>query len=207
MIARSLFKKFIFIHIPKTAGTSIATTISRNWKFRTSFDPYVHATAQEMVNRLGDKFHKNYSFTFVRNPWDRLHSLYHFICQKKLNYAKGEHWDQDLLKKRGFKAWLLEDDFWPPYTKNKGPSSQKRNQTYFIQNSNKEIIVKDIFYYERLDADLLKLSKKLGINFTDLMKSKTTKRSDYRDDYCGETIDFVYKYHAEDIKNFGYKFE
>ncbi len=207
MISRGYFKNFVFVHIPKTAGTSIATTISTSWKYKTSFKPYVHATALDIVDILGNKFFQQYSFTFVRNPWERLHSLYYFLCQKELNPLKGELWDQDILIKKGFKSWLLEDDFWPPYTKNIGPSSQKRTQSYFIQDANKKIIVKDIFKYEHLDTDLEKLSNNIGIKFADLVRTKSTQRPDYRRDYCSETIDFVLNYHSEDIQNFEYKFE
>jgi hypothetical protein len=207
MIAKGLFNKFIFIHIPKTAGTSIANKINQSWKYQCSFKPSVHATAYEIKNIIGIDYDHYYSFTFVRNPWDRLNSLYYFLCQKEMFPDKGELWNQNELLKKGFKRWLLEENFWPPYTNNSGPSSQKRSQSYFITNHEKSIIVNDVFKYENLHISLTQLRKKTRINFNYLPVTKATNRKDYREDYCSETIDFVSQYHSDDIKNFGYKFD
>lgn len=104
MIARKIFKGFFFVHIPKTAGTSISTVIVNSQKYRVNFSPTEHATASQIIKILGRNSKKFYSFSFVRNPWDRLNSLYHFLCQKKLSEEKGENWDQQALKNNGFKA-------------------------------------------------------------------------------------------------------
>ena len=206
MIARKFLKKFFFVHIPKTAGTSISTAILSSKKYRVNFFPSEHSTAIEIIDQIGKDSKKYYSFSFVRNPWDRLNSLYYFLCQKKLSPQKGEYWDQSLLIKNGFKAWLLEGDFWPPYTNGLGPSFQKRTQLYFLKNEHNEVLVDDVFKYENLKVDLEILSNKIDVDFKNILTTKSTFRDHYKNDYCTETIDFVNHFHKEDIEKFGYKF-
>ena len=88
-------KKFIFIHIPRTAGTSVARAMSNHiWKFprrpagvakwqeiidNESSLTLEHTDIRQLRDRgvLLDEFYKStFKFTFVRNPWSRLASLY-----------------------------------------------------------------------------------------------------------------------------------
>ena len=67
-------KKIIFIHIPRTGGTSVEKYFnfktSTDWKIKTA----QHLTLAEYDNHYDlDKYFK---FTIVRNPWDRLVSWY-----------------------------------------------------------------------------------------------------------------------------------
>src|SRR5262245_42996639 len=91
----SLQKRFLFVHIPKTAGNSIQSVLRdysedqiialrkeqdgierfglRNPKYKIK----KHSTLSEYHNALGDEqFRILYKFTCVRNPWDRMVSYY-----------------------------------------------------------------------------------------------------------------------------------
>ena len=60
-----------FIHIPRTGGNSIASTILDG---RTAHTPYfVYQRAYP------DEFDEFFKFCFVRNPWDRLVSAYFYL--------------------------------------------------------------------------------------------------------------------------------
>ena len=70
-------KKFIFIHIPKTAGMAIGASVGKS-------NP-AHFEGKEIAKRLASKSRNDsidnyFKFTFVRNPWDRFLSLY-FYCK------------------------------------------------------------------------------------------------------------------------------
>ena len=74
MISHEL--KTIFIHIPRTGGTSIETALVGNnwWKIEPATKHIDWCEAK--------KFYANYwndylKFSVVRNPWDWLVSLYH----------------------------------------------------------------------------------------------------------------------------------
>jgi hypothetical protein len=67
-------KKIIFIHIPRTGGTSVEKYF--NFKYEAGWKPKTaqHLTLQEYSEHYDtDNYFK---FTIVRNPWDRLMSWY-----------------------------------------------------------------------------------------------------------------------------------
>jgi len=80
-------KDFVFIHIPKTAGTSIRSgleigpsgnPVRINHCYGTGHAPAFH-TKNSLGKVLWDKC---FTFTFVRNPWDRVLSWYYFSIKK-----------------------------------------------------------------------------------------------------------------------------
>jgi hypothetical protein len=62
----------IFIHIPKTAGASIALSLFN--------EPPRHVHYRDFEIANPDKFRRYFKFAFVRNPWDRLVSSYFYFA-------------------------------------------------------------------------------------------------------------------------------
>lgn len=66
-------KKLIFIHIPRTGGTSIETSLNPD---RIGS---VHFTLNEAITRWGIDLVKEYlTFSFIRNPFSRILSVYSY---------------------------------------------------------------------------------------------------------------------------------
>ena len=64
------YNKIIFLHIPKTAGTSIIRTLL-------GVQPHQHLDWWELKEKHKEYWDGYYKFTVVRNPFDWLVSMYH----------------------------------------------------------------------------------------------------------------------------------
>ena len=75
--------KFIFIHIPKTGGTSVEAALADYGKllqgpgnFHSIYFKHIPATRLQAM--MGDEYENYFKFSIVRNPWDWLVSMYEF---------------------------------------------------------------------------------------------------------------------------------
>ena len=97
MIINNTFR-FVFVHIPKSAGTTITSILSKyscycdielggtalgeavQPLFQKRFGLQKHSTYSEIRNVVGEVLLKHYfSFGFVRNPYSRAYSAYKFL--------------------------------------------------------------------------------------------------------------------------------
>jgi len=64
-------KKILFIHVPKSGGTSVAMAV---------YGKHVaHIKAVDFKRMYPERFGEYFKFAVVRNPYDRLYSAYKFI--------------------------------------------------------------------------------------------------------------------------------
>lgn len=182
------FDNFIFIHINKTGGSSIVKSL------RIPFD---HKTAKQKIEEIGSEhWEKKFSFTVVRNPWDKVVSHYHYRVQTN---------QTDLgVKNIEFRKWVLstygsKDPFYYNNPKMFMPQSD------WITGHNGKIIVDHICRFENLNDDFSTICKKLGKK-SNLPHLKASKRGHYRNYYDDDTIEIVTNWFEKDIKNFGYRF-
>ena len=134
------------------------------------------------------KWRRCWKFGVVRNPWDRMVSLYAFLRER-------EHIQSHI----GFRSWLL--------AKHKRRSRSRKKsvpQSRWLYDGGLQI-VDAIFRFERLDEILEALSAHLRQPLV-FDWYKKIDRGDYRDYYDGKTRAWVERVHAEDIERFGYEF-
>lgn len=158
--------KFIFIHIPRTGGTSIENMLSnyqegelidigggiwmpdeeiKNLILNTysDFNFYndaKHMKAIDWKKILGDEYENYYKFTIVRNPYDK------FLSMKKFENGA----DISTME-----SWRYKQDI-------------------FIEDSS-GVIVDDVFYYEDYENSLDQIFKKLNIETPNILHKNNKK--------------------------------
>ena len=71
--------RVVFIHVPKNAGTSIYEA------FDMDIPDNTHCPVTGYLASDGDRFFDSFSFGFVRNPWDRMVSAFHYLKHKPIS--------------------------------------------------------------------------------------------------------------------------
>ena len=225
-------KKFLFIHIQKTAGSSLARLLkSQAPDTRPFLGQHDHALWTK--KHLGSRWDEYYKFAFVRNPWDRLVSWYEMIRQdgrllpwyKRVPYemirqnGKAFHWSQRFLQRKHYKP------FWQYVLKNStnfdeflfnctdiindvdGKRSFMYNQLDYITNEKEEIIVDFVGKYENLEHDVSIVLEALRLENRPLPYVNRSQHRHFSEYYTEETRNLVAERYSRDIEFFGYQFE
>jgi hypothetical protein len=191
--------KCIYIHIPKTAGTSVERFLRDNNKNGLDYHgvrdgrSLHHFTGFELKRELGVIYNNYYKFTIIRNPYDRLLSEYYWTPIRGIGYKSGQTkadfitYVSTVVKNNLYNSNIYNDHFIP--------------QFMFIYNNNK-ILVDQLFKYEDLDWTINYLKKKLEINanFPYLNKSNNIVKTEWTD----KQKERIYKIYKKDFIIFNY---
>lgn len=210
--------RFLFVHIPKTGGTSVRVAL-RGYKWK---DPYRiplflcsrlsalfghrlacklprHAkivAAKEMLPR--EFFDSLFKFAFVRNPWDLQVSSYHHIRRERPHLLHGIDSFSEFLR------YKLNPD--RPYVFHLDVSIER--QSDYLVDLDGSILTDFIGRYENLAEDFREACRRIGIRPPSLPhKRKAQDRRDYRAYYTDETAELVARHYRRDIELFGYRFD
>jgi hypothetical protein len=187
---------FIFVHIPKCAGTSIRESLG--------YDAGGHRTISGYRTMLSPELYRCcFKFTFVRNPWDRLVSAFFFLKNKDM---KSNHrWAKENISEfETFDAfarkWVTRENVWK--------NSHFRPQFHFICMGSRRPAVDFIGYYENLADDFSLICERLRINTALREENRNALRGrNYKEYYTDETQRIVAEAYAEDIEMLGYSFD
>tara|TARA_B100001142_G_scaffold74122_1_gene74787 strand:- start:778 stop:1509 length:732 start_codon:yes stop_codon:yes gene_type:complete len=199
--SQNIFNRFdkkssFIIHIPKTAGTSVYKSI-----YGTDIS-YSHFNWKDLRIIMKDKkFSDYFSFSIVRNPWDRCLSAYEFLRS-----------GGDNLKDRRFnKNFLSNFSSFEDFVKN-GLSKRKIinwihfiPQTNFTYSENDKCMVDYILRFENIENDYAQIKKKL--EGSSLLKYNVNRTNDnYQKHYDEEMKNIIYKVYSRDIRLLKYEF-
>lgn len=183
------WRSYVFVHINKTAGSSIEKALGLR---------FGHETASEKMEAMGqERWEEKFSFAFVRNPWDRAVSHYHYrVRSNKTGLADG-HLD--------FRSWVREvyENRNPAYRDNEKMFMPQRR---WLTDGSGNIVVSFVGRYESLEIDYEYVRKKIGRGGA-LPKVKSSARTAYPDYYDAESAERVARAFEEDIQEFGYSFD
>jgi hypothetical protein len=232
--------KCLFVHLPKNAGQSVEHVFIRllglTWETRAPLllrrndrpelgPPRLsHLKAVEYLRckyMSPEQFDTYFKFAFVRNPWDRMVSMYkwhgyHQICSFKTFVGREFHNE----------LWRHKHWFVCP-------------QTEYLCDEEGRLLVDFVGRYEQLQKDFHHVCEQMGLPATDvphvnanktgknqansnvtrelkkvasypwwLIRGKSLSKSkDYRDYYDEESKELVAQIYRSDIELFGYEFE
>lgn len=189
-------KKLIFIHIPKTGGSSIKQALFG--KYISSHD---HAGYYRDHHELC--WNSYFKFSIVRNPWDRTFSIYNFYkngnnpVNAKIKISMNEMSFEDFIHLYSRGEWLPGSSFSNPLL---------TQQLDWISLDGK-IAVDLVVKFESLQEDYIRLCEELNIRARRLPHlKKMGNRGDYKNMYNDETKNIIYRRFKKDIEAFDYDF-
>jgi hypothetical protein len=206
--------KCIFVEVPKTGSTSVRGILGKAWKphlnlweIKNLMESYwthfggrknrilecLYLTlSKERRMEIGRKqFDSYFKFGFVRNPWDRVVSLYERAEALQL------------------KEEMTFDEFvnWIQYSSSTCVhSSPHRYQLDWFVDPNGRILADFIGRFERLDADWAFIAQKLGVAVTLPHRRVNPRARHYTEYYTAKTREIIAAKFKVDIDHFGYEF-
>tara|TARA_Y100001938_G_scaffold149997_2_gene239109 strand:- start:1113 stop:1805 length:693 start_codon:yes stop_codon:yes gene_type:complete len=222
--------KFIFLHIPKCAGTSVGQTLKEictygRWHAYAcngehEEDPFNgHMVCREFgperhFDTFDEQMYKDYFvFTFTRNPWDRMVSHYKFRHQ---DFGITQGFDYFVRNfNECFKEWTTENEL-------ESELIHTTSQIDFLRGNHEyECLSPQIdrtpyidFYgkFENIEEDFQTIIDTVGIKtsseFDGLWKINTSEYiiDDWRTMYTPELREYVAMKYSDDIQKFKYKY-
>lgn len=196
-----LHNKFIFIHIPKCAGTSILNTFRIPQTGHLSLYHYV---------KYMDSLNNYFVFTFVRNPINRFLSAFNYLSHGGRN-IDDEYWKEQLsINKNNFKDIINHLN--ETSGKNIEIPVHFRTQTSFLKKGKLSRFNKNNFNFigkfENIDFDFQQLCILMGKENIKLKKDNINRKT--RDqltigDLEKKDIRLLNSFYSKDFKNFNYK--
>lgn len=184
----------IFIHIPKAAGTSIATTVIGK---RAG-----HYPAGELKKTMGEQaFNQLFSFAVTRHPFDRLVSAYHYARQGGGSHGAIRHdpaYASDLF--RSFDSFVQE---WLIYQNLSEVDYVFRPQEHFVYD-NGRCLVDYVGQVENLSDVEQRLSQTLGRSIVIPKRNTTGSNIGRSKSLSRETLHQIQALYDADLKQFGY---
>lgn len=170
----------VWVHNPKTGGTSIAD--AADWIHESG-----HVSARD-IRAPRDYFW----FGFVRHPADRLYSTYHAAIQHR---RKWDHVEQAGT----FDRFVLEV---LPDTVERMPHT--RPQTWFLCDPAGNLLMDYVGRYERLEADWRAICEHLNAPSGELRQLNATEHGSWQLAYTPEMREMVSRIYRCDFELFGY---
>ena len=192
-------KDLMFLHIPKNAGSSIeadALAHGYNW------GKHDHRLKNQNNNKNCSFWHKhpldlnenvyknNNTFVVVRNPFERIVSEYNYVCKNNKKTPNRDELNQFV------KTNLLI-------------TNNKKYDCHFIPQNDyiKAADVNNILYFENLESDFKKLSKKYNLGFNLSKKSNVSSNINGHvnsNDLNTESRNLIKNYYSDDFKYLNY---
>ena len=207
-------RKCIFVHVPKTGGTSIENAIwGPDWRQRTTqqlwmgnvrpgFNKYQsgglqHLLATQIRQEVGARiFAACFRFSFVRNPWDKVVSQFHYLKTRPM-----------LLKHMGLTRFSTFQKYLNVLARDHARHVQSFEQWRFVLDEDGECLVDFVGKFENIAGDFREVAATIGLPADKLPHDmKSARRRHYRQYYNRRRRQQVADIYSRDIQHFEYEF-
>lgn len=204
-------RNFLFVHIPKTGGTSLSLALesvavegdvmagdtpkavwnaSLESPGRAQVKLSKHSTYSDVISAIVPE--DVFIFTIVRNPWDRVVSYYHWLKLQSFDHPSVQH-----AKQLSFREFLFH------------PLTISQFRTAHYESYVCDLKAKDCcnFYlrFEQLADDVQTLSQKLNLKL-ELPHVNRSERNSWINYFDDETLAHWGTVCARDIRRFRYRY-
>ena len=193
--------EFLYIHVPRTAGTAFKQNMRRFNRVDMS-RPYEgdweHSTARDAIKYFDEDVWNNlFKFAFVRNPWDRAVSFYH--------YRKNSNQPETNTSNSTFREYILDSENHGRIFSHIG--SLEVSQYDMLYSEDGKCLVDYVGRFENLVDDVNEVMSRIHLSRMAMrIKAKASEHDHYRNYYDDETREFIAKKFSKDIEVFGYEF-
>jgi hypothetical protein len=210
---------FLFIHVPKAAGTSIAGAFAhldlmRAWKrlkdpvkrsawlatksiSEAVLELPIHVTAARAKETLGaEKFNAMYRFAAVRNPWDMQLSLYTYNAQT----VTAPHHTRVI-------GYADFNDYVRKHLAEHGSLLGPSPQTQYVFDEDGTQLVDTILRYEDIATGFGSVVEHLGLTGIELDQFNQSYHAPWIEAYTLDTFELVKAIAKTDAEAFGYATE
>lgn len=186
----------VLIHIPKSAGRSI-----RKGVWNGAYDgPY--------FGPLPSRLKSYFKFAFVRNPYDRLASVWRMFSQgskQTANYI--QHWRPDPNLTINDILDITEDESIIYDERRRSFREIIRHHSIPMTHEFNAIDSADfIGRYENLEVDWKSVCDQIALPHTPLPRMMYTEQQDYHELFDEKTLERTKRVYAEDLERFAYEF-
>ena len=208
-------RNYIFVHIPKTGGTSMALALEgramkediligdtpkakrrrkRLKDVKTAGRLWKHSTLADIDGLVSpDEIDSAFVFTLVRNPWDRMVSYYHWLQEQEF-----DHPAVALARQVDFSGFL------------NAPETQAAMRAapygHYVTDARGREVCDAFIRLEHLEDDCAPLWAHLGFRLDLPVNNQSPRDRDYRIYYSESDAALIEDLFAQDVARFGYAY-
>ena len=210
--------KCIFIHIPKTGGSSVHNTLIEKIKpeigvTHAEEGHYKLITARKRLksHMLVPYVDDYFTFCFVRNPWDRFVSAYNYLLtggsinEDPVTGMDKKDRDNFISPYKTFNDFVLMNSAGNKiYTKLLWQQHFVPQYKFILNAENNLESVDYIGRFENLSEEFDIICKKIGITTPKLKHLNNRPHKPYQSYYTDKTAEIIYNTYKQDIDYFNY---
>ncbi|MGR3621748.1 sulfotransferase family 2 domain-containing protein [Pseudophaeobacter sp.] len=208
-------RKYLFIHIPKTGGTALALALEaramrddmmlgdtpkakkrrrRLQDVQTAGRLWKHSTLSDIAGLIPEEELRDlFTFTLVRNPWDRAVSYYHWLREQSFGHSA-----VGMAKALDFREFTLSPLILRSLEHSQAPS--------YMRHADGTEQCQTYIRIEHFQRDAVPLFQHLGFDLTLPVENRSDRLRDWRGYYDAETKAAIAQACGEEIERFEYSF-